>query len=177
MSMMRNTVGTVAALVGVLAGGAACAGQFGAESVSFAPGVEAAVRAQYGARELPLLRAQLVATMDGALKSAADRCNLSVEVMFERVAPSHPTLQQQLSNPALDPTRTHFAYGGAALEGQLRDAGGRIVTTVKDQYFTDDLRFASVGRDPWSDARIAIDQFADKLVKACERASVARPAP
>jgi hypothetical protein len=59
-------------------------------------------------------------------------------------------MKQQDDNPALDPFRSVFVNGGAAL-----------------------MRIVSAGKDPWSDARLAIGQFASKLVKACSRQATA----
>jgi hypothetical protein len=39
--------------------------------------------------------------------------------------------------------------------------------------FADDLRSVSPGKDPWSDARVAIGQFTAKLVGAFRRQSMA----
>jgi hypothetical protein len=97
---------------------------------------------------------------------------LSLDIVLESAAPTHPTMKQQDDNPALDPFRSVFVNGGAALTGYVRGADGRTLLTVKDKYFADQLRIVSAGKDPWSDARLAIGQFASKLVKACSRQAI-----
>lgn len=138
-------------------------------SVSFAPGIEATLQAKYGEPEVPALRSEVVDSVSAALKAAGDRCNLDLEVVLQRAAPSHPTLKQQLDDPAMDPFRTVFYHGGAALTGQVLGADGRVLQTVTHERFADNRSSISAGKDPWSDARVAIGQFSDKLVKACRR--------
>jgi hypothetical protein len=139
-----------------------------APSVTLAPALVKTVESRYGANEVPALRAQIMDSITTALKGAGGKCNLSIEIVLEKVAPSHPTVKQQLDDPSQDAFRTRFAYGGAALTGYLRGSGQEPVI-VKHERFADDLRFAAYGKDPWSDARLAIDQFSDKLVSACAR--------
>ena len=88
---------------------------------------------------------------------------------MERAAPSHPTMKQQLDDPAMNPIRSVFLNGGAALTGHVRGADGAILATVKHQHFPDELRLVSAGKDPWSDAWVAIGQFTAKLLAACKR--------
>jgi hypothetical protein len=43
---------------------------------------------------------------------------------------------------------------------------------VTHRRFADDRSSLSASRDPWSDADVAIGQFADKLVRACRRQTI-----
>jgi hypothetical protein len=142
-------------------------------AVDFAPGYEATLQSEYGAQETPVLRAQIVDSISAALKSAHGGCALTLDVVLDRAAPSHPTMKQQLDNPAMDPFRSVYLNGGAALTGHVRAADGRVLDTVTHQRFADNRASVSAGKDPWSDARLAIGQFTDKLVKACKRQTLA----
>jgi hypothetical protein len=156
---------------------AAHTAEFFAASVEFAPGYEAALRAKYGAPEAPALRSEIVDSISAALKAAHGDCILNMDVVMERVAPTHPTMKQQLDDPAMDPFRSVFLNGGAALTGHVLGADGQVLATVKHEHFVDDLRSVSPGKDPWSDARVAIGQFTDTLVGACRRQSSASNPP
>ena len=142
-------------------------------AVDFAPGYEATLQAKYGTQEATALRSEIVDSISAALKAAHGRCALNLDVVLERAAPSHPTMKQQLDNPALDPFRSVFLNGGAALTGHVHGADGRVLDTVKHQRFADNRASVSAGKDPWSDARLAIGQFTDKLVNACKRRTIA----
>jgi hypothetical protein len=155
----------------------ALAAGFSPASVAFAPAVEAALQSKYGAPEPAALRAIVVDRLSAALKAAGGKCNLALDVVIERATPSHPTMSQQFNDPALDPIRTVFNDGGAALTGHVRGADGRELATVRYERFNDDLRLTSASKAPWSDARVSIDQFAHMLVAECKRkTSAANPA-
>jgi hypothetical protein len=141
-------------------------------SIEFAPGYEAALQAKYGTQEATALRSEIVDSISAALKAAHGGCALTLDVVLERAAPSHPTMKQQLDNPAMDPFRSVFLNGGAALTGHVRSTDGRVLDTVTHQRFADNGASVSAGKDPWSDARIAIGQFTDKLVNACKRRTI-----
>lgn len=141
--------------------------------VSFAPGYEATVSRSFGAQEVPALREQITDSVLQSLKSAGTRCRLGVDVTLERVAPTHPTMKQQLDSPSLDPVRTVYRDGGASLTGHVLDSTGRVLATVKYQHFNDLLPSLAVGRDPWSDARHTIEVFSGHLVDSCIKQSAA----
>jgi hypothetical protein len=145
-------------------------------SVEIAAGYQAALQSTYGAREGTVLRSYILDSTSEALKAAHGECSLNLNIVLERAAPTHPTMKQQDDDPALDPFRSVYVNGGAALTGYIRGADGRTLATVKDKYFADQLPIVSAGKDPWSDARLAIGQFAAKLVKACRRQTIAADA-
>jgi hypothetical protein len=145
-------------------------------SVEIAPRYQAALQSTYGAREGAVLRSYIVDSTSEALRSSHGECSLGLDVVLERAAPTHPTMKQQNDNPALDPFRSLYINGGASLTGHIRAADGRTLATVKDSYFADQLPIVSAGKDPWSDARLAIGQFTSKLVKACRRQTAAADA-
>lgn len=169
-------------LVSVLGGaslGASWATQAGdpsplpAPNVSFAPGYEASFERAYGAKEIPALRSLITDSVLQSLKSAGVRCKLGLDVTLERAAPTHPTMKQQLDSPSLDPIRTVYRDGGASLTGHVLDASGRALTTVKFQRFNDLLPPLTVARDPWADARMTFDMFANRLVEGCIKQTAA----
>jgi hypothetical protein len=141
-------------------------------AAGFAAGYQATLQAKYGTHEAAVLRSQMLAAVSESLHAAHGSCQLHLNVVLERAAPSHPTMQQQLNDPALDPFHSVFFNGGAALSGQVRDANGQVLATVTHQRFADDRSTLSASRGPWSDADIAIGQFADKLVHACMRQTI-----
>ena len=155
----------------------ALAAEFSAASVGFAPAYETTLQTRYGAPEVPALRAEIVDSMTAALHAAHGDCRLTLDVVMQRAAPTHPTMKQQLDDPALDPFRTVFYNGGAALTGRVLDVHGQVLETVSHDHFADNRHSISPGKDPWSDARVAIGQFTQKLVSACKRQSGASQAP
>jgi hypothetical protein len=152
------------------------AGPLLSPSVEFAPRYEAALQAKYGDREALALRSEIIDSVTAGLKAAHGRCHLNLDIVLERAAPTHPTMKQQLDDPAMDPFRSVFLNGGAALTGQVRSVDGRLLATVKHQRFADNRSSISPGKDPWSDARVAIWQFTSKLVDACKQQTLASAA-
>ena len=134
-------------------------------TVAFAPAV-ADRMAAYGEGERTTLESAIDTALARATRDAPLPAGLAIQVTVEDLAPSHPTREQLMANPAADPTRTHF-LGGAELAGEVRDASGHVLTTVTHRYFPLTLRLGSASKDPWADARLAIDQFAIKLAAAC----------
>jgi hypothetical protein len=170
MNRLFAALGLLAATT--LTGATTLSGQPAPPSVEIAPGYQSALKSTYGVREGAVLRSYILDSTSEALKAAHGECSLSLDIVLERADPTHPTMKQQDDNPALDPFRSVFVNGGAALTGYVRGADGRTLLTVKDKYFADQLRIVSAGKDPWSDARLAIGQFASKLVKACSRQAI-----
>ena len=133
-------------------------------TVSFAPAV-AGPMAAYGEGERATLESTIETALAGALRGASLPSGLTIHVTLEELAPSHPTRAQLMTDPAMDPTRTHF-LGGAALSGEVRDASGRVLSQVSHRYYPPTIALGSASLDPWADARLAIDQFAAKLAAA-----------
>lgn len=139
--------------------------------VKFAPQYEPTFTREYGAHEVPVLRAQVVDRVTQSLKSAGDRCTLGLEVTIERASPTHPTMQQQLDNPSLDPRRSVVRDSGASLTGQVLDSSGHVLATVKYDHFNGYQPGLAPAKDPWSEARVAIDGLSHRLVDACIKES------
>lgn len=150
---------------------AVLAGELSPAAVTFAPSHEATFKRQYGAREVQVLRSQIVQSVSQSLKSVGSECSRNLDVTIERAAPTHPTMQQQMRDPSLDPTRTVFRDSGAALTGQVLDSSRRVLATVKYEYFSSYMPIVAPAKDPWSQARVAIDAFSHRLVDACVKHS------
>jgi hypothetical protein len=133
--------------------------------VVFAPAVSDRMAA-YGEGERATLESAVDTAVTRAVRQVSLPAGVTIQVTVEDLAPSHPTREQLMANPAVDPTRTHF-LGGAELAGTVRDSSGHVLTTVTHRYFPATLGLGSASKDAWADARLAIDQFALKLAAAC----------
>jgi hypothetical protein len=171
-----NRRGVPAGLALLLLQSAALATELAPPTVEFAPGYEAALRATYGDREAPALRSEILDSVAAGLTSAHGSCQLNLDIVLERVAPTHPTMKQQLDDPAMDPIRSVFLNGGATLTGRMCGADGRALATVKHERYADNRSSVSPGKDPWSDARVAIWQFTSKLLDACKQQTISAAA-
>lgn len=181
-----GSTGLAAGLAGaVLAVAAATAAQsappsaptFKASTIDFAPAVLTSLRNHYGEDETAVLRSAILTAVSRATKGVAIPPGLSLTVTVRDIAPSHPTRRQLADDPAVDVTRTKY-IGGADLGGEVRDAHGHVVASVMYRYYPPELGLGAAGLDPWGDARLAIDRFADKLAAALRRISPdASPGP
>src|SRR5258708_37198664 len=165
---MRNSVRftSLACALGVLIGLQALAGQALSTHVEFAPQLAQQFVRRYGPEQQQILASAITAAVSRASRSVPIASALVVTILVEDAAPSHPTRQQISDNASLDATRTHY-LGGAQLSGDVRDVSGRTVATVQFRHFAPTVTEGSISADPWADARIAIDEFAAKLVAAC----------
>ena len=120
----------------------------------------------YGEDEAAVLRSAIVTAVARATAGQPVPAGLLLTVIVQDVEPTRPTRAQAAADPTLDIFRTKY-LGGARLTGELRDASQRLLTTVSYRYYPVDIKFGSVSRDPWADARLAIDQFAVELAAAC----------
>lgn len=143
------------------------AGQLPVAAVEFSPEVQDKLR-QYGAQEAAVLQAAILESVSRAAARATLPEGLTVTITVRDVAPTRPTRQQSADDPALDVMHSRY-LGGAALVGEVRDARQQLVATVRHRYFPASLREAAMSPDPWADARLAIDQFSARLIKACRR--------
>ena len=153
------TVATALLLVPALAGAEL------PTTVEFSPSVTTKMP-EYGEAEKGVLESAVVAAVGRATRKLPLAAGLTLKVTLEDVAPTRPTREQLAANPSMNPTDSHF-LGGAGLAGELRDANGHVLTTVRHRYFPPSIALRSRSFDPWADARLAIDQFAIKLAAAC----------
>jgi hypothetical protein len=133
--------------------------------VDFAPAVNAKW-AEYGAAEAATLRKAIRAAVAGEKDCGTVPTGVGVTVTVEDLAPSRLTREQLADNPSLDVVRSK-SLGGAELKGDVIDADQRVLTRVSYRYFAPTITVGSSARDPWADARRAIDGFAGKLAAAC----------
>jgi hypothetical protein len=135
--------------------------------VDFAPQVSAKLQ-DYGETEGATVRAAIVSAVTRESTRDAVPAGLGVTVTVEDLAPSRLTRKQLLDDPSLDVVHSR-SLGGAELKGEVRDAQQHVLTTVSYRYFPTAITLGSAARDPWADARLAIDGFALKLAAACRQ--------
>jgi hypothetical protein len=136
-------------------------------TVDFSPPVQVKLQ-RYGKEEGAVLQARIEAAVVSACDKGKVPAGVTLAVTVLDVAPTHATREQLNSDPALDPVSTRY-LGGADLSGSLRDGKSQVFATVKHRYFPTSLKWRSRSFDPWADANIAIEQFADKIGAACRR--------
>jgi hypothetical protein len=134
-------------------------------TVDFDPAVTALFQKTYGDREAEVLRTAILAALAKKESLDAIPSGLTLKVTVRKIAPTHPTMQQQLDDPSLSPARTRY-LGGADLVGELRDSKQQVLATIGYSNFAGVLPESSPSLDPWADARLTIDTFANKLAAA-----------
>jgi hypothetical protein len=133
--------------------------------IDFAPAVNAKWP-EYGEAEAATLRKAIRAAVAREKECGVVPSGVGINVTVEDLAPSRLTREQLADNPSLDVVRSK-SLGGAALKGEVVDAQQHVLTTVSYRYFAPTITIGSAARDPWADARLAIDGFAGKLATAC----------
>jgi hypothetical protein len=131
-------------------------------SVAFDPAVATSFQRTYGTQEEDVLRSVILAALDKEESHAALPEGVTLKVTVRNVAPTHPTMKQQLDNPSLSAVRTRY-LGGADLVGELRDSKQQVLASVDYDNFAGVLAAGAVSLDPWADARQTIGTFAAKL--------------
>jgi len=137
-------------------------------TVDFSPPVQIKLQ-RYGKEEGAVLQARI----EAAVVSACDKggkvpAGVTLAITVLDVVPSYATREQLNADPSIDPVSTHY-LGGADLTGSLRDSKSQVLATVKHRYYPPSLKWRSRSFDPWADANIAIEQFADKVGAVCRR--------
>jgi hypothetical protein len=135
--------------------------------IDFAPAVNAKWP-EYGEAEAATLRKAIRAAVAREKECAAVAAGVGVNVTVEDLAPTRLTRRQLADNPSLDVVHSK-SLGGAELKGEVLDAQQHVLTTVSYRYFAPTITVGSASRDPWADARLAIDGFAGKLATACHK--------
>ncbi len=153
---------------GVLLAQAVFAAEAPQTTVEFSPAVTTQLRRDFGANEAEVLRSAILTALSKEERHAGAPEGLTVKVTVRALQPTHPTMKQQLDNPALSPARTRY-LGGADLSGELRDSQQQVLATVDYRDFADVLPAGSPSLDPWADARQTIDAFAVKLVATLDK--------
>lgn len=133
--------------------------------IDFAPAVNAKW-AEYGQAEAATLRKAIRAALASEKECGGVPSGVGINVTVEDLAPSRLTREQLAANPSLDVVHSK-SLGGAELRGELLDARQHVLTTVSYRWFAPTIDVGSVARDPWADARLAIEGFAGRLATAC----------
>lgn len=136
-------------------------------TVDFSPPVQIKLQ-RYGKEEGAVLQARIEAAVVSACDKGKVPTGVTLAITVLDVVPSYATREQLNADPSIDPVSTHY-LGGADLTGSLRDGKSQVLATVKHRYFPPSLKWRSRSFDPWADANIAIEQFADKIGAACRR--------
>jgi hypothetical protein len=150
------------------------AAELGVSGIDFAPAVNAKWP-EYGEAEAATLRKAIRAAVAREKECAAVPMGVGVNVTVEDLAPTRLTRQQLADNPSLDVVHSK-SLGGAELKGEVLDAQQHVLRTVSYRYFAPTITVGSPARDPWADARLAIDGFAAKLAAACRNLQPSGPA-
>ena len=123
---------------------------------------------RYGKDEGAVLQARIQTAVARACEKAHVPAGITFAITVEDIAPTYPTPEQLNASPALDPVKTRY-LGGADLTGYLRDSHHQVLATIKHRYFPPSLKWRSRSFDPWADANVAIEQFANQMGAACRR--------
>jgi len=142
--------------------------------IDFAPAVTAKLQ-DYGESEGATVRDAILTAVSRASQPRVP-AGVSVAVTVLDLAPSRLTRKQLNDDPSLDVLHSR-SLGGAELKGEVRDAQQHLLTTVSYRYFAPDIAAASPARDPWADARVAVDGFAAKLAAAARDLPSQRAGP
>jgi hypothetical protein len=133
--------------------------------IDFAPGVNAKWP-EYGQAEAATLRKAIRAAIAREKECSKVPTGVGINVTVEDLAPSRLTREQLADNPSLDVVHSK-SLGGAELKGEVLDSQRHVLTTVSYRYFAPTITVGSFARDPWADARLAIDGFAGRLAAVC----------
>jgi hypothetical protein len=150
----------------LLAWGLPAAAALGVTGIDFAPAVNAKLEKDYGEAEAATLRKAIRAAVAREKDCSGVPVAVGLNVTVEDLTPTRPTRKELNENPTLDTVHSK-SIGGAELRGEVLDAQQHVLTTVTYRYFAPTITIGSVSRDPWADARLAIDGFAEKLATAC----------
>jgi hypothetical protein len=167
---LRNCAAAVLLSVALLP-----AAELGVTGIDFAPAVHSKLQGDYGEAEAATLRTAIREAVGREKECSEVPAAIGVNVTVEDLAPTRPTRKELSDNPSLDVVHSK-SLGGAALKGEVLDARQHVLTTVSYRYFAPNITIGSVSRDPWADARLAIDGFAQKLAAACRESLQAHDA-
>lgn len=128
-------------------------------SVSLGPDLQEKAD-ELGAREVQEQADRLAELVGRALAREGDLDGARIELVLTDLRPNRPTFQQLADRPGLDGHRSR-SIGGAAIEGQITTADGRVVP-VKYDWFSSNLGDVR-GINTWSDADRAYRRLAVNL--------------
>ena len=128
-------------------------------SVSLGPDLQEKAE-ELGPREVQEQADRLAELVGRALARDGDLDGARIELVLTDLRPNRPTFQQLIDRPGLDGHRS-ISIGGAAIEGQITTADGRILPVRYDWYSSSlaDVR----GINTWADADRAYRRLAVNL--------------
>jgi|SRR5262245_25254353 len=160
------------ALVGIAAmafAQAAHAAPVSVAPISFSPEFQAQLNDELGAREGDVLRRAVSQSVERALTARGATISagapITIEISIVDADPNRPTMQQIIDTPGLDPLAS-VSIGGATLHAVLRGADGQVLSEVNHRRYNTTLQDVRPPPTTWSEARLAIRQFADKIADA-----------
>jgi hypothetical protein len=175
---MRLLFGLAAAAFAAFSAAAFAAGPAVIAPLAVAPDFQTKLAKDYGERELEELSGHLNRRLDAELKrvgvASAGGAPLTIAVTIEDAKPNKPTFKQLGDEVGLSYSLS-FGVGGAALSAEIKDADGRVLQTVRYDWYETDIRQAEVS-STWTDARRAISRFARLAAEAYAEAAAATPA-
>jgi len=115
---------------------------------------------ELGPREVQQQADRLAELVGRALAREGDLDGARIELVLTDLRPNRPTFQQLADRPGLDGHRS-VSIGGAAIEGQITTADGRVVP-VRYDWFSSNLGDVR-GFGVWQDADRAYRRLADNL--------------
>ena len=97
-----------------------------------------------------------------ALAGPGELDGARIELVLTDLKPNRPTMEQMARRPGLDGHRS-LSIGGAAIEGSITTADGRVLPVRYDWYSSNlsDVR----GYATWQDAERAFDRLAARLAE------------
>ena len=120
----------------------------------------------YGERDLQRLTERLESKLEQKLNKkgieVSDNASTVLRITIEDAKPNRPTFRQLSAEPGL--SYDSFGLGGAELEAELIEAGGRSLGTMSYEWYENDIRDAQFG-GTWGDAHRAFGRFASKAAK------------
>ena len=137
--------------------------------ISYSPEFQEQLDDELGAREGIYLSEQVTRTVARELAdrgaTMSETAPITIEISIVDADPNRPTFEQLSNQPSLDGFRS-ISIGGAELRAVLRGADGSVVSEVTHRRYNHSLADLHGATTTWSEARVAIRQFADKVADA-----------
>lgn len=137
--------------------------------ISYSPEFQEQLDDELGVREGVYLSEQVTRAVARELAergaTMSESAPVTIEISIVDADPNRPTFQQLTDQPSLDGFRS-VSIGGAELRAVLRGADGSVVSEVSHRRYNHSLADLSGAATTWTEARVAIRQFADKVADA-----------
>lgn len=147
---------------------AAWAGPVMLTPVSFSPEFQQSLDENLGPREGEILSAAVTQAVERALARRGATIGgggVTVEIVIVDADPNRPTMRQLADQPSLDASRS-VSIGGAELRAVLRGADGATLTEVSYRRYNHSLDDLVGPPSTWTEARRAINRFAERVADA-----------